>query len=62
MRELIAKSDTKLELGELKKDYFMIFIGIAKEFCLTNKQQYDTIGRFWDEMANLYGLENLLKF
>ena len=37
----------------------MIFIGITKDFCLTNEQQYDTIGQFWDEMAMLYGLENL---
>lgn len=37
----------------------MIFNGITKDFCLTNEQQYDTIGRFWDEMAMLYGLENL---
>ena len=37
----------------------MIFCGITKVFCLTNEQQYDTIGLFWDELANLYGLENL---
>ena len=37
----------------------MIFIGMTKDFCLTNEQQYDTIGQFWDEMAALYGLENL---
>ena len=37
----------------------MIFIGITKDFCLTNEQQYDTIGQFWDEMAELYGLGNL---
>ena len=37
----------------------MIFVGITKDFCLTNEQQYDTIGRFWDEMTMLYGLENL---
>ena len=37
----------------------MIFIGISKEFSLTNEQQYDTIGQFWDEMEALYGLENL---
>ena len=37
----------------------MIFIGISKDFSLTNEQQYDTIGQFWDEMADLYGLENL---
>ena len=37
----------------------MIFHGITKEFCLSNEQQYDTIGQFWDELALLYGLENL---
>lgn len=37
----------------------MIFNGISRDFDLTDEQQYDTIGRFWDEMALLYGLENL---
>ena len=37
----------------------MIFVGISKEFSLTNEEQYDTIGRFWDEMTELYGLEEL---
>lgn len=37
----------------------MVFKGISKTFLLTDEQQYDTIGRFWDEMAQLYGLENL---
>ena len=37
----------------------MNFCGITKDFCLSNEQQYDTIGQFWDEMAMLYGLENL---
>jgi len=37
----------------------MTFKGIVKEFCLDNEQQYGTIGRFWDEMAARYGLENL---
>lgn len=37
----------------------MIFCGVTKDFCLTNEQQYDTIGQFWDELARLYGLENL---
>ena len=37
----------------------MIFTGISKVFSLTNEQQYNTIGRFWDEMAEKYGLENL---
>ena len=37
----------------------MIFKGISKEFSLLNNDQYNTIGGFWDEMALLYGLENL---
>lgn len=37
----------------------MIFNGISKVFKLTNEQQYETIGQFWDEMALIYGLENL---
>ena len=37
----------------------MEFIGITREFSLENEGQYDTIGAFWDEMTQLYGLENL---
>ena len=37
----------------------MIFIGISKNFSLTNEEQYNSIGEFWDEMSLLYGLENL---
>ena len=37
----------------------MIFNGLSKDFSLTDEQQYETIGQFWDEMALLYGLENL---
>ena len=37
----------------------MIFYGISKDFLLTDEQQYETIGQFWDEMTALYGLENL---
>ena len=37
----------------------MIFQGISKVFSLKNEEQYSTIGAFWDEMAALYGLENL---
>ena len=37
----------------------MRFTGIAKEFSLLNENQYNTIGDFWDEMALVYGLENL---
>lgn len=37
----------------------MLFKGISKEFLLINNDQYNTIGKFWDEMSLLYGLENL---
>ena len=37
----------------------MVFNGVAKVFDLTDEQQYETIGQFWDEMAAVYGLENL---
>ena len=37
----------------------MIFKGISKTFSLVNEDQYNTIGAFWDEMEQLYGLENL---
>ena len=37
----------------------MVFTGISKVFSLSNEQQYETIGQFWDEMAAIYGLENL---
>ena len=37
----------------------MVFKGISKIFSLTNEEQYDTIGAFWDELSAMYGLENL---
>lgn len=37
----------------------MLFTGISKEFSLLNEDQYNTIGDFRDEMAQIYGLENL---
>lgn len=37
----------------------MVFNGVSKVFDLTDEQQYETIGQFWDEMAAVYGLENL---
>ena len=30
-----------------------------KTFSLLNEDQYNTIGAFWDEMSDIYGLENL---
>lgn len=38
----------------------MVFTGISKVFDITDAQQFDTIGQFWDEMAERYGLENLI--
>lgn len=38
----------------------MIFVGISKEFSLKNEDQYNTIGDFWDEMSNLYRIEDLV--
>lgn len=37
----------------------MTFYGIRRVFSTKNEQQYNTIGAFWDEMAQLYGRENL---
>ena len=37
----------------------MIFFGISKNFSLVGEDQYNTIGKFWDDMAEIYGLENL---
>ena len=37
----------------------MLFRGISKKFSLLNEEQYNTIGKFWDDMAEIYGLENL---
>ena len=37
----------------------MVFTGISRNFSLIGQQQYETIGHFWDEMAAIYGLENL---
>ena len=41
-------------------DFTMLFVGIAREFSLLNEDQYNTIGDFYDEMAEKYGLENLV--
>ena len=37
----------------------MTFKGISRVFSLKNEDQYNTIGAFWDEVAEVYGLENL---
>lgn len=38
----------------------MQFLGISREFSLYDEEQYVTIGAFWDEMTERYGLESLL--
>ena len=40
--------------------YRRVFQGISRDFSLKNEEQYNTIGAFWDEMSEIYGLENLL--
>ena len=37
----------------------MLFKGISRVFDLTDERQYESIGRFWADMAALYGLEKL---
>lgn len=37
----------------------MIFRGISRTFSTVGEKQYETIGAFWDEMSDIYGLENL---
>ena len=38
----------------------MVFTGISKVFSTENEIQYETIGAFWDELSEKYGLENLV--
>ncbi len=38
----------------------MIFNGFSKRFSTKNEDQYNSIGRFWDYMSELYGVENLV--
>lgn len=37
----------------------MLFKGISRVFNLTDERQYESIGRFWADMAALYGMEKL---
>lgn len=37
----------------------MIFKGINQSFSTVNEMQYENIGKFWDEMSEIYGRENL---
>ena len=37
----------------------MKFIGISRVFSTINNEQYKTIGAFWDELSEKYGMENL---
>ena len=38
----------------------MLFRGISRTFSLINEDQYNTIGKFWDDLAEIYGLESLV--
>ena len=38
----------------------MVFCGISRDYSVTGDGQYETIGRFWEEMSRLYGMENLM--
>ncbi|MEE3342556.1 MAG: hypothetical protein VZS44_00515 [Bacilli bacterium] len=37
----------------------MKFYGISRVFLTINNEQYKTIGAFWDELSEKYGMENL---
>ena len=37
----------------------MLFTGISRVFSTENEMQYQTIGAFWDDLSEKYGLENL---
>lgn len=37
----------------------MEFKGISRTFSTVGEMQYETIGAFWDELARVYGRENL---
>lgn len=37
----------------------MLFKGINRSFSTENEMQYENIGKFWDEMSEIYGRENL---
>ena len=37
----------------------MVFNGISKVFSTKDNEQYKTIVAFWDEMSQLYGMENI---
>jgi hypothetical protein len=37
----------------------MTFIGITRSFSTVGEDQYNTIGAFWDELEEKYGLDNL---
>lgn len=37
----------------------MYFYGLSKTFSTENNQQYETIGSFWNELSEKYGIEKL---
>jgi len=38
----------------------MKFTGYGRSFSTVNNQQFDEIGKFWDEMSEIYGRNNLI--
>ena len=38
----------------------MIIKAVKKTFNTTDNKQYEDIGKFWDEMIEIYGMENLI--
>lgn len=46
-------------IPDRKGDSDMKFIGVSRVFSTENDGQYNTIGAFWDELSERYGLENL---
>lgn len=43
----------------LLKGKDMIFKGLSRTFCTENERQYETIGAFWNELSQRYGIDNL---
>lgn len=42
-----------------EEDVAVLFRGYGRTFSTVNDMQYDEIGGFWDDMAAIYGVENL---
>lgn len=48
------------EYGIFTYSIDMKFIGIRRVFSTKNSEQYNTIGAFWDELSEIYGISNLI--